>query len=194
MTAPILRPMARPQQLKEGRAGRLCECGEHAFARLTEGFVVFVSPEDVCILMDRHWEAFRPVRGGRYAMWQRVRMHRVIMRCSASEIVDHIDGDGLNNRRSNLRLVTHSENCRNRRPKIRKTCPYKGVRERPNGFSAEIAFQETRRYLGQFETALEAAAAYDAAAIEMHGPFARTNAMLGLMSQQSNPSAQFRRK
>lgn len=91
--------------------------------------------------------------------------------------VDHINGNGLDNRRSNLRPATQAENNRNRRP----LGAYKGVhfrRDRPTTarpWRAEIQHQGRKIRLGQFATAEAAAAAYDAAARDLFGPFAWLN-------------------
>jgi hypothetical protein len=93
-------------------------------------------------------------------------------------LVDHRNNNSLDNRRANLRLATHAENCYNR-PKIRtKTSSrYIGVYfEKSTGkWTAKIRVNGKRLWLGRFNSELEAALAYDAAARKYHGEFARTN-------------------
>jgi hypothetical protein len=94
--------------------------------------------------------------------------------------VDHRDGNGLNNRRrSNLRVCSHSQNGANQKKHKNNTSGFKGVvlykdnRSRP--WCARIKVEGRHIYLGYFATPDEAAKAYDAAAIRLHGEFARTN-------------------
>lgn len=98
--------------------------------------------------------------------------------------VDHVSGNTRDNRRSNLRLCMPSENIKNRKLNINNHTGYKGVsfHARLNKFRADIRSGTGKTiYLGCYHTALEAAAAYDRAALLLHGDFARTNQDLGLM-------------
>lgn len=89
---------------------------------------------------------------------------------------DHVNGDGLDNRRSNLRRATHGQNMANKVRYRNNTSGFKGVSRRQNGrWFAQIQCQGNHRHLGYFATAEEAARAYDAAAVEAFGEFARLN-------------------
>jgi hypothetical protein len=91
-------------------------------------------------------------------------------------VVDHIDMDKLNNRFSNLRLATVSENGCNSKPRSHNRSGLKGVKRHPSGsYYAYIRFGADRRYLGTYQTKEEAHAAYCKAAVELHGQFARTH-------------------
>ena len=98
-------------------------------------------------------------------------------------LIDHIDHDTLNNRISNLRLSTHAENSQHRR-EARGKVGFKGVYWMPSKgkFAAQIKAANKWHWLGLHATAEAAARAYDCAARDMHGPFAETNADMGLLS------------
>jgi hypothetical protein len=104
-------------------------------------------------------------------------MHRVIMKAPKDKVVDHINGDKLDNRKDNLRLCTQSENRQNSRRQANK---YKGVRFSPNYPKApwHVRIKGTshrEEYIGQFESEIHAAVCYDLWAVDMYGEFAKTN-------------------
>jgi hypothetical protein len=100
-------------------------------------------------------------------------MHRFIVGAAAGDVVDHINGDPTDNRRSNLRICTAQENARNRKPHSGRE--FKGVTARLGRFRACILVNGKQVSLGGYETAIEAALAYDRAAAVHHGEFARLN-------------------
>src|SRR5882672_5229974 len=104
-----------------------------------------------------------------------VSMHREILGLSKTDkvIVDHRDGNGLNNQRSNLRACNHSENAKNR--KARGTSKYLGVSWHVYKWKAQIKANGKYIHLGMFEDEVLAAASYNEAAIKYHGAFARLN-------------------
>ncbi len=105
-----------------------------------------------------------------------LRMHRVIMDAKTGQIVDHIDMDGLNNRKGNLRFVDRRGNSANRKSYRGSSSKYKGVsRFRGNRWKAQINTGGKVRYLGCFIKEEHAARAYDAIAAEEFGEFARLN-------------------
>lgn len=91
--------------------------------------------------------------------------------------VDHRNGDGLDNRRENLRAATANQNMWNRRLPVTNTSGFKGVMwsKHAKRWKAQIVLRSRKRHLGYFDTAEAAAHAYDAAAMELFGEFARPN-------------------
>lgn len=157
---------------------------------LTGGRKVLVDDEDCVRLVHGTWlvayhkNASRLPRvngridGGK----QRVDMARWLLNAPPDMEVDHINGDTLDNRRCNLRLCTHAENMRNKRPCRKKSSAYKGVYWFRDKWRAYITVAGKAHFLGGFDSELDAALAYDRAAVELHGQFAATNKMLGLIT------------
>jgi hypothetical protein len=106
-----------------------------------------------------------------------LRMHVLIMRPGTGQKVDHENGNKLFNRRENLRLCTIAQNMQNQRRRIDNSSGFKGVSFVPayRKYRAYIGHNGKRYHLGHFVTAVEAASAYNARAIELHGRFARLN-------------------
>lgn len=104
-------------------------------------------------------------------------MHRLIAHAPSGMEVDHINGDTLDNRRSNLRLATRQENAHNQRKHtggVSHTA-YKGITSKKGRWYASIHSKGKTTHLGAFATAEQAATAYDRAARDQFGQFARTN-------------------
>ncbi len=181
------------QILKEHReAGRVVRASEarplivrpdHLLVPLAargKGVVAYamIDHEDRAVAEGRNW--CRTVSG--YVMARRAEgtgydyLHRLILP-GEGLVADHISGNKLDCRRSNLRLCTQLENSRNRAKHKRNTSGFKGVsQDRRSGiFVAAITVNRRAVQLGRFATAAEAAAAYDAAAIKYFGDFARPN-------------------
>ena len=104
-------------------------------------------------------------------------MHRVIMDAPKGMHVDHINGNGLDNRRENLRLCTNSQNHMNRKTHRDSSSKYKGVswNKRNSKWQAYIGSGIKRKNLGYFASESDAAKAYDIKAKECFGEFARLN-------------------
>lgn len=105
------------------------------------------------------------------------RMHRLLMNINDPKIIiDHIDGNRLNNQKSNLRVCTIKENTRNRSADKGGTSKFKGVyRSRSGKWCALI----NRKHLGTFSTEEQAAHRYNLEAIKIHGEFAKLNQTVG---------------
>ena len=104
-------------------------------------------------------------------------MHRTILNAPKGLVIDHLNHDGLDNRRSNLRLTNHSENRINSCKPPTSTTGFRGVsfHKHRGDYIAHIRKNGYLRHLGYFEEPVEAAKAYDRAARELHGKFAALN-------------------
>jgi hypothetical protein len=152
---------------------------------LTNGMVVYVDNDDFEDLNRFAWRCqltknenrFYAVRTAKTNSKKETElMHRRIAGIAGLDI-DHIDGNGLNNQRSNLRPCTRSQNLANRGTTSANKTGYKGVRKRSThkSFEAVITFNNRSIHLGSFDNAIDAARAYDKKAVEVHGEFAKTN-------------------
>lgn len=131
------------------------------------------------------WHVFKNVGSLTYYTRTRVgrtpkSMHQLLLDVPEGMEVDHADCDGLNNSRKNLRIATSSQNKANTHRKPSKT-GFRGVFENGNKFQVRIGFKSCTIPIGTFNTALEAAEAYDKKAVELYGIFAITNASLGTL-------------
>lgn len=154
----------------------------------TLGYEALVDDEDFERLSALKWYAHntgdrgkskgkRPARRTSVAEGRKVLflVHHII-RPPKGMVVDHINGDPWDNRRCNLRVCTHAENLRNRRQHSRGCKnPFKGVYPYPRGWLARICLDNESFYLGVYKSPETAALAYDAAALALHGEFARLN-------------------
>ena len=152
---------------------------------LTKGQFALVDDEDFDFLMQWKWFAQTAHRETYYAarrdnVTKRVIfMHRAVNNTPDGKVTDHIDCNGLNNTRANLRTATQLQNLMNRSPQKGGTSPLKGAwldtsaKTRKQWRSA-IRLNGKLKYLGRFETEQEAADAYARAAQEHFGEFSRT--------------------
>jgi hypothetical protein len=148
---------------------------------LTQGKVAIVDDADYLWLSHWKWHVVTG-RGKDYAARsegarKNIRMHREIMGTPAGVEVDHVNNNGLDNRRMNLRKATREQNRWNRGKTIRNHSGYKGVNWNRGAqkYRAQITVGRKQIHLGCFDDPVEAARAYDASAREFHGEFARTN-------------------
>jgi len=154
--------------------------------QLTKGAVALVDDEDVPLVSGILWHLHSSA-GHKYAQGhigssrrdrKHLLMHRLIMKPEPGRQIDHVNGNGLDNRRCNLRLCNVVENGGNKRKTTNATTSrFKGVSKCPKSgkWVAAIKFNRSRTYLGRHESEEVAARAYDAAARNLFGEFARVN-------------------
>lgn len=149
---------------------------------LTRNEVALVDDDDFDKLKIYKWHIAKSKYGKCYAVKSdihhgKIMMHRFILSAPPDLMVDHINGNGLDNRKENLRLCTATQNQRNRDKTKQNKSGYKGVsfHQEKRKFIAQIQVNEISIYIGQYDDAKEAAKAYDEAAKKYFGEFARTN-------------------
>lgn len=149
-------------------------------------FTVQVDPDDVDLATDFYWAltrgyACRPGVAPRLLkpLHTQRSLHRAIAERVHGDIsdfeVDHKDHNPLNNTRENLRLVSSSQNKWNMRKPSHNTSGYKGVLRSRGKWVARIKKGGKTRHIGTYEDLIEAAKAYDKAALELFGEFACVN-------------------
>ncbi len=141
---------------------------------LTQGYKTVVDDEDYELLMQYSW-SFHQGYAKSYVNKKHTGMHRFLMNTPLGKETDHINGNRLDNRRQNLRVVTNSQNQMNKRAHGKH--PFKGVyyHRVNNRWVAEIGTVNKRAYLGSFKSARTAALAYDLWAKDLFKKFAKTN-------------------
>lgn len=153
--------------------------------QLTQGKVALVDDEDFEYL--NQWKWYANKLNVKFYARRNVRinkknagyllMHRFIMNPDIGLVVDHINGNTLDNRKCNLRICTYSGNRWNSFKTIDNKSGYKGVHWHKLGkkWKATIEINKTKHYLGLFHNIKQAAKAYNEAAIKFHGEFAKLN-------------------
>lgn len=158
---------------------------------LTQGQVAIIDVADLPLISQYGWCAeWKPKINGFYASGYsgtvdgRKRyhlMHRLLTGAGKGQVVHHKNHNGLDNRRCNLAVCTSRENKLHSVKRRGGTSRFKGVQRRKYSWLATIFLNGRRVILGNFRSEVEAALAYDRAAVEAFGEFALTNAAMGLI-------------
>lgn len=156
---------------------------DHALVQLTQGKFAKIDIDDAA-----HIGRFNWYFDARYLYANRpnhihnrqpktISMHRAIIKTKKGYQADHINGDGLDNRKSNLRNVTQAQNQHNRRKGKNCSSQYKGVcwDKNKKKWIAYIKFNSKRKHIGRFKLEANAAKAYDSLALKLFGEYACVN-------------------
>ena len=149
--------------------------------KLTQGKYAIVDNDDYKELNKHKWYLL----DGRYAArvsWRKgdslgFLMHRIILKVKKEEKCDHINNNGLDNRKQNLRICTLTQNQGNRIKQKNNTSGFKGVclDKKSNKWKSAIHIKSVTKCLGRYKDKIEAAKEYDKAAKKYFGEFARLN-------------------
>ena len=151
--------------------------------QLTNGGEAFVDDEDYSLLSRHKWRKMKNNNVwyvvAPFTSNSKITMHKIVMGSKAGYIVDHIDRNGLNNQKSNLRFSTASHNAMNSRKHPNCSSKFKGVYWCPSHgtWMSYIVANKKKHYVGSFKSELEAARAWNNAAKKFHGQFAYLNTL-----------------
>lgn len=156
--------------------------------QLTQGRVAIVDNDWHPILMQWKWHYLSKGYAVRKAATPKgqvnVYMHRYITSACSPRVVDHINRNKLDNRYNNLRIATPQQNCFNSKVQINNKSGYKGVSfdAKRNKYVAAVQFNKKQKTIGRYDSAKEAALAYDKQARIFFGEFAFLN-FPGMLSE-----------
>ena len=151
---------------------------------LSQGRVTIVDDDDFEEISKHKWNyaqgyAKRNIAAGA-GKQATLHMHVAIMGKTGGLEIDHVNGNGLDNRRDNLQFVTHAQNLQNKAPDKNTSSVYKGVswNKRIKRWTSQIMIDKKLRHLGRYENEQAAALAYNNAAIKHFGQYARLNTIM----------------
>lgn len=148
---------------------------------LTKGYKTIIDDDDYARVSCLKWCASETGSGHVYARTsinkKTTSMHRFIMGLQRGDQreVDHVDGDTLNNQRSNLRICTRAQNSANTKKSGGCASPFKGVQRGMSGWQVAICANGEKHYFGEHATQIAAAAIYNREARRLFGEFAKVN-------------------
>lgn len=171
------------EPVNESREKSLAFCRDHVppkgakFVPLTKGRAAIIDEADYEWVSQYQWFLQTTPKGGAYAIRMegrgRVLMHRDIIGCNDGEYVDHRNGDGLDNRRENLRACEQSQNALNHAGHKERVSRFKGLCKQKSSGRWIASFRG--KYVGIFNKEEDAALAYDRAAYAADPEFAYLN-------------------
>jgi hypothetical protein len=160
------------RMLRYKQTYRLVKLGRCRYAK--------VDPEDYESLSEYQWQLMK-FKNTQYAVridngFSIIHMHRQLMNPPKGMVVHHVNNDGCDNRKQNLRIVTYKQNAVNNKPKPGPS-KYKGVywHKQRRKWVASLRHHRKKIYIGVFTDEIEAAKAYDTAAKKYHGEYAYLN-------------------
>jgi hypothetical protein len=166
---------------------RKTELSDTLDIKLTKGFACKVDKEDYEYLSQFKWRYHNGYASRNEVTWcplakktvktKQITLHRLIIACPDGMTVDHINGDKLDNRKSNLRICNHQQNCWNRPLQNNSTTGSRGVsyHKKMGKWMVYLTYNGKRKHLGYFSSLEEATARYDEEASKHYGEYARLN-------------------
>jgi len=170
----------QPRKISRRQKVPLSDVGGAKYIPLTQGKFAIIDADDYERLARYKWYCHRS-RNKFYAYRNKNRkaisMHREVLRAPKDLLIDHVDGNSLNNRKNNLRLCTYAQNAHNRQPKSASRSKYKGLSWHRRNKKWEVSIIKSARkiFVGSFDNETEAAVAYDRKAEQLFGEFAYLN-------------------
>lgn len=172
---------------------------------LQNGMHTIIDDEDYEKISQYHWYAKTNKNGrvdvacsfyNKNCKQKTLRLHRVILSAPDKILVDHINGNTLDNRKCNLRLCNNSQNCKNRKSitKNKNSSKYKGVFRWRNKWKAQIRTDDGLKFLGCYLIEEDAAHAYNIASIQYHKEFSALNILPEWYDITSLPVRETKRK
>lgn len=153
--------------------------GRHRYAIIDEDDALIVSEYSWHAVKpnnNKSWYAVRHVSDKEIAASKHILMHRQILGVDDPAIeIDHKDGNGLNNTKDNLRTCTKSQNCANRGLRSDNLSGFKGVSWAYGKWRTRITVEQKIIHIGRYSDIIEAAEAYNIAAVKYFGEFANLN-------------------
>ena len=145
--------------------------------KLTKGRFALVDDDDFEYLNQSNWNAVHNPNEDTFRVVGTITMSRIIMKCPADFVVDHINHDTLNNCKDNLRIVTRSQNMMNQTPQKNTSSKFKGVywSYKSNKWITQIFFKGKHIHLGCFDDEVLASRVYNVMAKYLFGKYARLN-------------------
>jgi len=151
----------------------------------SNGKETLVDDEDYECLINYNWTSYKSCYNSFIVItrikteigWKTVRMHRLILGAKSGQHVDHVNHDTLDNRKSNLRICSPSDNLCNRKLFKSNTSGFKGVifNKQHNKWMAKITKDGKQYFCGYFDNKIDASNAYDLKMVELFGEFSLTN-------------------
>ena len=144
-----------------------------------KGKYIFLDNEDFGKVNQYKWYYESGYATNKSWLKPKIRIHQLILKSKNNKEIDHINGNGLDNRKCNLRLVSHKNNSINRKINKNNSSGFKGVsfKKDIHKWQSSIRVNYKIIYLGYFKTAKEGAIAYNQAALKYFGQYARLNSL-----------------
>ena len=172
----------------------LSEDGKTSYIKLTQGQVAIIDAEDLEKIADYRWHAsWNPSKKAYYATssitvsykkQKTVSMNRLLMNCPKHLVVDHIDGNPLNNCKSNLRVCTPSQNCANKGAYKTNTTGHKGLVKNKNTYEVYVSINGKSTYVGCSSKYEDAVKIHEEESRRIHGEFCRFEPCMTMERQE----------